>query len=80
MISIFKTEVAEEVCDVVSPFLVHLVYKVASMHLRITHKSPTPAALEDLELLKHALKVVGGRWHCARKYLPSKIRVELHLY
>lgn len=70
MVSIFKTDVAEEVCDVASPFLVHLVYKVALMHLRIAHESPTAAALEEVQLLKHTLKVVGGRWHCARKYLP----------
>lgn len=76
MVSIFKTDAAEEICDVASPFLVHLVYKVASMHLRIAHESPTVAALENLELLKHTLKVVGGRWHCACKYLSSqKIRL-----
>ncbi|KAL6900372.1 hypothetical protein GGI43DRAFT_383849 [Trichoderma evansii] len=79
MISIFKTEVAEEICDVASPFLVHLVYKVASMHVRIAHKSPTPAGLENLDLLKHALKVVGGRWHCAYTYLSLLEKQEILL-
>lgn len=66
MVSIFKEEeVAQEICDVASPFLVHLVYKVASMQLRIAHESPTAAVLEDVKLLKRALKIVGSRWHCA---------------
>lgn len=73
MISIFKEEeVAQEICDVASPFLVHLVYKVASMQLRIAHESPTAATLEDVRLLKRALRIIGSRWHCACKYLPGK--------
>ncbi|KAK6444688.1 hypothetical protein FP744_10000936 [Trichoderma asperellum] len=79
MVSIFKTDVAEEVCDVASPFLVHLVYKVALMHLRIAHESPTAAALEEVQLLKHTLKVVGGRWHCAHAYLSLLEKQEILL-
>jgi hypothetical protein len=78
MVSIFKTdEVAEEMCDVASPFLVHLVYKVASIQLRIAYESPTDAVLEDLKLLKHSLKFIGRRWHCGCKYCKESFRATL---
>lgn len=71
MISIFKDEeISQEICDIASPFLVHLIYKVTSMQMRIAHESPSAAVLEDVRLLKRALKMIGGRWHCACKYLP----------
>ncbi|KAM0456505.1 hypothetical protein ACHAPV_005172 [Trichoderma viride] len=80
MVSIFKEEeVAQEICDVASPFLVHLVYKVASMQLRIAHESPTAAVLEDVKLLKRALKIVGSRWHCAYAYLSLLEKQEILL-
>ncbi|KAK1240459.1 hypothetical protein MKX07_004487 [Trichoderma sp. CBMAI-0711] len=60
---------AEEICAIVSPFLIHLLYRVASIHLRIAHESPTTAALEKVELLKKAMRIVGSRWLCASTYL-----------
>jgi hypothetical protein len=60
---------AEAICAIVSPFLIHLLYRVASIHLRIAHESPTTAALEKIELLKKAMRIVGSRWLCACKYL-----------
>ena len=58
----------EEICAIVSPFLVHILYRVASIHLRIAHESPTDSALEKVGLLKKAMKIVGSRWLCACKY------------
>ncbi|UKZ83798.1 hypothetical protein TrVFT333_011611 [Trichoderma virens FT-333] len=66
-------------CDIASPFLVHLIYKVASIHLRIAHKSPTKDSLEKFELLKETLKIVGKRWLCALTYLSLLEKQEILL-
>lgn len=66
---------AEEICAIVSPFLVHLLYRVASIHLKIAHESPTTPALEKVELLKKAMKIVGSRWLCACKHVMSRVMV-----
>jgi hypothetical protein len=67
--TVLTTESTEDVCAIASPFLVHLLYKVASMQLKIAHESPTAVTLEKFKLLKHALKLIGSRWLCACKYL-----------
>ncbi|KAL7812139.1 N-terminal binuclear Zn cluster-containing/DNA binding domain-containing protein [Trichoderma aethiopicum] len=70
---------AEEICAIVSPFLVHLLYRVASIHLKIAHESPTTAALEKVELLKKAMRIVGSRWLCASTYLSLLEKQEILL-
>ncbi|PTB63383.1 N-terminal binuclear Zn cluster-containing/DNA binding domain-containing protein [Trichoderma citrinoviride] len=69
----------EEICAIVSPFLVHILYRVASIHLRIAHESPTDAALEKVALLKKAMKIVGSRWLCASTYLSLLEKQEILL-
>lgn len=70
---------AEAICAIVSPFLIHLLYRVASIHLRIAHESPTTAALEKIELLKKAMRIVGSRWLCASTYLSLLEKQEILL-
>ncbi|TFB00150.1 hypothetical protein CCMA1212_008224 [Trichoderma ghanense] len=79
MASSFVQGDAEEICAIVSPFLVHLLYRVASIHVRIAHESPTTAALEKVELLKKAIRFVGSRWLCASTYLSLLEKQEILL-
>lgn len=78
MASVLVKGISEEICDIASPFLIHLVYKVCSIHLRMAHDSPTTAILEKVQILKQALKIIGNRWLTASKYLIQDLRV--HLY
>ncbi|KAL6854528.1 N-terminal binuclear Zn cluster-containing/DNA binding domain-containing protein [Trichoderma novae-zelandiae] len=70
---------AEEICDIASPFLVHLLYRVASTHLRIAHESPTAVGRDKIQLLKKAIKVIGSRWLCASTYLSLLEKQEILL-
>ncbi|KAL7808705.1 N-terminal binuclear Zn cluster-containing/DNA binding domain-containing protein [Trichoderma gracile] len=70
---------AEEICAIVSPFLIHLLYRVASLHLRIAHETPITAAREKVELLKKAMRIVGSRWLCASTYLSLLEKQEILL-
>ncbi|KAL7942897.1 N-terminal binuclear Zn cluster-containing/DNA binding domain-containing protein [Trichoderma barbatum] len=69
----------EQLCDIASPFVVHLLYKVTSIYLRIAHKSPTAAVLDKVELLKKTLEIVGSRWLCAFTYLSLLEKQEILL-
>ncbi|KAL7907871.1 N-terminal binuclear Zn cluster-containing/DNA binding domain-containing protein [Trichoderma velutinum] len=70
---------AEELCDIASPFLVHLIYKVASIHLRIAHKAKTKDDRDKVELLKKSMKLVGRRWLCTSTYLSLLEKQEILL-
>ncbi|KAL6693689.1 N-terminal binuclear Zn cluster-containing/DNA binding domain-containing protein [Trichoderma pleuroticola] len=70
---------SEQLCDVASPFLVHLLYKVASMHLRIAHKSQTKEDREKVEILRKSMKLVGSRWLCTSTYLSLLEKQEILL-
>ncbi|KAL7929823.1 N-terminal binuclear Zn cluster-containing/DNA binding domain-containing protein [Trichoderma chlorosporum] len=69
----------EAICDIASPFLVHLLYKMTSIHLRMAHKSPTNDGLEKFQLLKNTLKIIGSRWFCAHTYLSLLEKQEILL-
>ncbi|KAM0259706.1 hypothetical protein ACHAQJ_003140 [Trichoderma viride] len=79
MASALNGEVAELMCDTASPFLGHLIYKVASMQLKVAHKSPTADGMEKVKLLKYALEFIGHRWHCANTYLSLLEKQEILL-
>ncbi|KAK0759191.1 hypothetical protein N5P37_008073 [Trichoderma harzianum] len=70
---------SDQLCDVASPFLVHLLYKVASMHLRIAHKSQTRGDREKVEILRKSMKLVGSRWLCTSTYLSLLEKQEILL-
>ncbi|KAL6788557.1 N-terminal binuclear Zn cluster-containing/DNA binding domain-containing protein [Trichoderma sp. SZMC 28012] len=70
---------SDQLCDVASPFLVHLIYKVASMHLRIAHKSQSRGDREKVEILRKSMKLVGSRWLCTSTYLSLLEKQEILL-
>lgn len=50
------------VLDEMSPFLLHLLYKVASIYLRINHATPIGSATDKVNALKDALRLLNERW------------------
>ncbi|KAK5992008.1 Transcription factor BOA15 [Cladobotryum mycophilum] len=68
-----------EIFDLVSPFLLHLVYKLASMHLRASHINHSSSDASKVDTLKQQLKILGGRWLAAHTYLSLLERQEMLL-
>ncbi|OTA04339.1 Zn2Cys6 transcriptional regulator [Trichoderma parareesei] len=60
-----------------SPFLLHMFYRVALLHLKASRSTPGGATADKLHLIKQAMEVIGRRWQVAQSYLSLLSRHEI---
>ncbi|ETS04757.1 hypothetical protein M419DRAFT_72675 [Trichoderma reesei RUT C-30] len=60
-----------------SPFLLHMFYRVALLHLEASRSTPGGATADKLHLIKQAMEVIGRRWQVAQSYLSLLSRHEI---
>jgi hypothetical protein len=61
----------EQACDKVSPFLPHYIYMAASTYLTINFTLRTDAIIKKLDVLKHGLRLMNGRWLSAGMFVTN---------
>ncbi|RFU78475.1 n-terminal binuclear zn cluster-containing [Trichoderma arundinaceum] len=76
--SVYVAQRAElEVRSRSSPFLLHLLYKVALLYMKASQSTPGDSITDKLRVVKHGLEVLGRRWHIAQSYLSLLSRHEI---
>ncbi|KAL7807626.1 hypothetical protein V8C26DRAFT_314571 [Trichoderma gracile] len=60
-----------------SPFLLHMFYRVALLHLEALPSTPRGTTADKLHLLKQAMEIIGRRWQVAQSYLSLLSRHEI---
>lgn len=51
-----------------SPFLVHMLYKVALVYLKASQNTPGDSATDKLHVIKQGMDILGRRWNVASTY------------
>lgn len=72
-ISLYIAELTEqEIHARSSPFLLHVMYRVAMLYLKASRTAPSESLTDKLQLIKQGLEILGRRYHVARMCLyPS---------
>lgn len=71
-ISLYIAELTEqEIHARSSPFLLHMMYRVAMLYLKASRATPSESLTDKLHLVKQGLEILGRRYHAARKCLCS---------
>lgn len=53
--------------DYVSPFVLHVIYMAATLHLSLDSAQPSSSHKEEYKALRGALGILNQRWRCAGK-------------
>ncbi|KAL7942607.1 N-terminal binuclear Zn cluster-containing protein [Trichoderma barbatum] len=60
-----------------SPFLLHMLYKVALVYMEASRSTPGDTIADKLYVIKHAMEILGRRWQIAQSYLSLLSRHEI---
>lgn len=69
MVQDFLAGREERKCDRVSPFILHFIYMVATLYLRMERTDQSGAIMDQQDIWKRALRVLSHRWLAAGKIL-----------
>lgn len=58
----------QKIHDLASPFLLHMLYKVALIYLRASKSTPSDTIADKLYVIKHGMEILGRRWQIGRTY------------
>lgn len=58
----------KKIHDSASPFLLHMLYKVALIYLRASRSTPRDTIADKLHVIKQGMEVLGRRWQIGRTY------------
>lgn len=75
----FTDAFVAEVCDLISPFLLHLMYKLASVYMDRSVDDSSRQAKERIDLLRKSLALLKQRWLVADAYVSLLERREVLL-
>lgn len=77
-ISLYITQLSEqEIHARASPFLLHMMYRVAMLFLKASRASPSESLTDKLHLIKQGLETLGRRYHAAHSYISLLSRQEI---
>lgn len=66
-ISLYITQLTEqEIHARASPFLLHMMYRVAMLYLKASRATPSESLTDKLQLVKQGLEILGRRYYAAR--------------
>ncbi|KAL7792030.1 N-terminal binuclear Zn cluster-containing protein [Trichoderma ceciliae] len=60
-----------------SPFLLHMLYRVALVYLKASRSTPGDSITDKLHVVKRGLEILGRRWRVAQSYLSLLSRCEI---
>ncbi|TFB00277.1 hypothetical protein CCMA1212_007709 [Trichoderma ghanense] len=60
-----------------SPFLLHMLYRVALLYLEASRSAPGDTTADKLHLIKQGMEMMGRRWQIAQSYLSLLSRHEI---
>ncbi|PTB66770.1 N-terminal binuclear Zn cluster-containing protein [Trichoderma citrinoviride] len=60
-----------------SPFLLHMMYRVALLYLESSRPTPGDTTADKLHLIKQGMEIIGRRWQIAQSYLSLLSRHEI---
>ncbi|OPB47156.1 Zn2Cys6 transcriptional regulator [Trichoderma guizhouense] len=67
----------KKIHDFASPFLLHMLYKVALIYLRASKSTPSDTIADKLHVIKHGMEILGRRWQIGQSYLSLLSRHEI---
>lgn len=78
-ISLYITQLTEpEIHARASPFLLHMMYRVAMLYLKASRVTPNDSLTDKLHVVKQGLEILGRRYHAARMCLNTSFLFPLY--
>ncbi|KAL6872834.1 N-terminal binuclear Zn cluster-containing protein [Trichoderma novae-zelandiae] len=60
-----------------SPFVLHMMYRVALLYLEASRSTPGGTNADKLHVVKHGMEIIGRRWQIGQSYLSLLSRHEI---